>query len=81
MKPRPLTLMGDTFTKIILDKAVRAKLIFTAPPVEPVPGSFFNSAMRRPGYTVLGNGKLSKTLGHDLGSWRGGLRKMLARMK
>jgi dTDP-4-dehydrorhamnose reductase len=69
------------WTKIILEEAVRAKLISTAPPVEPVPGSFFNSAMRRPDYTVLGNGKLSKVLGRNLGSWRGGLRKMLARMK
>jgi len=51
------------------------------PPVEPVTGSFFNSAMRRPDYTVLGNGKLSKVLGRAPVSWRGGLRKMLARMK
>ena len=69
------------WTKVILEEAVRAKLLSTAPPVEPVPGSFFNSAMRRPDYTVLGNEKLSKWLGHDPGSWRGGLRKMLARMK
>lgn len=69
------------WTKIILEEAVRAKLISTAPPVEPVPGAFFNSAMRRPDYTVLGNGKLSKVLGRNPGSWRGGLRKMLARMK
>jgi dTDP-4-dehydrorhamnose reductase len=69
------------WTKIILEEAVRAQLISTAPPVGPVPGSFFNSAIRRPDYTVLGNGKLSKALGRDPGSWRGGLRKMLARMK
>ena len=69
------------WTKIILEEAVRAQLISTAPPVEPVLGSFFNSAMRRPDYTVLSNGKLSKVLGRNLGSWRGGLRKMLARMK
>ena len=69
------------WTKIILEEAVRAQLISTAPPVEPVPGSFFNSAMRRPDYTVLGNEKLSKVLGRNPGSWRGGLRNMLARMK
>ena len=69
------------WTKVILDEAVRAELISAAPPVEPVPGSFFNSAMRRPDYTVLGNEKLSGLLGHNLGSWRGGLRKMLAQMK
>jgi dTDP-4-dehydrorhamnose reductase len=69
------------WAKIILDEAVRAKLISAAPPVEPVLSSFFNSAMRRPDYTVLSNGKLSRQLGRPLGSWRGGLRKMLAQMK
>jgi dTDP-4-dehydrorhamnose reductase len=69
------------WTKIILEEAVRAQLISTAPPVEPVLSSFFNSAMRRPDYTVLDNGKLSELLGREPGSWRGGLRKMLAQMK
>jgi dTDP-4-dehydrorhamnose reductase len=69
------------WTRIILEEAVRAKLISTATPVGPVLGSFFNSAMRRPDYTVLGNEKLSKVLGRNPGSWRGGLRNMLARMK
>ena len=69
------------WTKIILEKAVRAKLISAAPPVEPVLSSFFNSAMRRPDYTVMSNEKLSGLLGRDLGSWRSGLRKMLAQMK
>jgi len=69
------------WTKIILEEAVRAKLIFAATPVELVLSSFFNSAMRRPDYTVLGNAKLSKLLGRELGPWRGGLRKMLAQMK
>jgi dTDP-4-dehydrorhamnose reductase len=69
------------WTKIILEEVVRAKLISAAPPVEPVLGSFFNSTMRRPDYTVMSNEKLSKLLGRDLGSWRGGLRKMLAQMK
>jgi len=69
------------WTKIILDEAVRAKLISAAPPVEPVLSSFFNSAMCRPDYTVMSNKKLSGLLGRNLGSWRGGLRKMLAQMK
>jgi len=64
-----------------LEESVGAKLVSSAPPVEPVLSSFFNSAMRRPDYTVLSNTKLSKLLGHELGSWRGGLRKMLAQMK
>jgi dTDP-4-dehydrorhamnose reductase len=37
--------------------------------------------MRRPDYTVMSNGKLAKQLGRAPGSWRGGLRKMLAQMK
>jgi len=69
------------WAKIILEEAVSAKLLPAAPPVEPVLSSFFSSTMRRPDYTVLSNEKLSKLLGHPLGSWRTGLRKMLARMK
>jgi dTDP-4-dehydrorhamnose reductase len=69
------------WTKIILEEALRAKLISTAPPVGPVLSSFFNSAMRRPDYTVMGNEKLAKLLGHPAGSWRSGLKKMLAQMK
>ncbi len=69
------------WAQIILEEAVRAKLISTAPPVEPVLSSFFNSAMRRPDYTVVCNEKLSKVLGRPLGSWRSGVRKMLARVK
>jgi dTDP-4-dehydrorhamnose reductase len=69
------------WAKIILEEAVRAKLISTAPPVEPVLSSLFSSTMRRPDYTVMSNVKLSRQLGHSLGSWRAGLRKMLAQMK
>jgi dTDP-4-dehydrorhamnose reductase len=69
------------WTKIILEEAVRAKLISTVPPVEPVLCSFFTPTMRRPDYTVMSNEKLSRLLGRNLGSWRGGLRKMLAQMK
>jgi dTDP-4-dehydrorhamnose reductase len=69
------------WARIILDEAVRAGLISNAPTVEPVLSSFFNSTMRRPDYTVMSNGKLSRQLGQPLGSWRDGLRKMLAQMK
>jgi len=69
------------WAKIILAEAVKAKLIATAPPVAPVLSSFFNSTMRRPDYTVMSNEKLSRQLGRPLGSWRDGLRKMLAQMK
>ena len=68
------------WAKIILAEAVKAKLIATAPPVEPVLSSFFNSTMRRPDYTVMSNGKLSRQLGQPPGSWRDGLRKMLAQL-
>lgn len=69
------------WTKIILEKAARAKLISTMPRVEPVLSSFFNPAMRRPDYTVMSNEKLSRMLGRNLGSWRSGLEKMLAQMR
>ena len=69
------------WAKIILDEAVRAKLLPAAPPVEPVLSSSSGSTMRQPDYTVMSNKKLAKKLGHPAGSWRGGLRKMLARMK
>jgi dTDP-4-dehydrorhamnose reductase len=66
------------WTKIILDEFVRVKLISDAPKVEPVLSSFFNSTMRRPNYTVMSNKKIAGLLGHSIGSWRDGLRKMLA---
>ncbi|MDE3066953.1 MAG: dTDP-4-dehydrorhamnose reductase [Verrucomicrobiota bacterium] len=69
------------WAKIILEEAVQRRLLPAAPPVEPVLSSFFNSAMRRPEYTVLSNRKLSERLGRPAGSWRAGLRKMLARMR
>ena len=69
------------WAKIILDEAVRTGLISSAPAVEPVLSSFFSTTMRRPDYTVMSNEKLSRQLGRPLGSWRAGLRKMLAQMK
>ena len=69
------------WAKSILAEAHHQQLIPTEPPVEPVLSSFFNSTMRRPDYTVMSNEKLSRQLGRNLGSWRSGLRKMLAQMK
>ena len=69
------------WTRIILEEAVRAGLLSNAPPVEPVTTAFFNSTILRPDYTVMSNEKLSRLLGRPLGSWRAGLRKMLAQMK
>ncbi len=60
------------WTKSILEAAVDAQLISTAPPVEPVLCSYFNATMRRPDYTVLSNEKLAGTAGHEPGSWRAG---------
>ena len=68
------------WAKCIVAEACRARLIATAPAVEPVLSAFFNPTMRRPDYTVLSNEKLSRQLGRPLGSWRPGLRKMLAQM-
>jgi dTDP-4-dehydrorhamnose reductase len=69
------------WAKIILKEAVQAKIISTALTVEPVLSSYFNSTMKRPDYTVMSNAKLTRQLGRPLGSWRAGLRKMLAQMK
>jgi dTDP-4-dehydrorhamnose reductase len=69
------------WTLAILAEAVRVGLIPPAPPVEKVTTAFFNSTMRRPNYTVMSNEKLTKLLGRRPGSWRPGLRKMLAQMK
>jgi len=69
------------WTFAILEEAVRVGLLPQAPPVEKVTTAFFNSTMRRPTYTVMSNEKLAKLLGCRPGSWRPGLRKMLAQMK
>ncbi len=68
------------WTEVILEEAMASKVISARPQVEPVLSSFFNAAMRRPDYTVMKNDKLSKQLGRPAGSWREGLRKMLAQM-
>jgi dTDP-4-dehydrorhamnose reductase len=69
------------WTKIILEEAAREKLISDQISLEPVTTDFFKSAMCRPKNSALSNGKLAKFLGQSLGSWRIGLRKMLASMK
>lgn len=66
------------WTKVILEEAVVAGLFSTVPPVEPVLSTFFSSTMKRPDYTVMSNAKLTQCLGRPLGSWRMGLKKMLA---
>ena len=66
------------WTHVILEEAVRAGLCSSALPVEPVTTAFFNCTMRRPAYTVMSNEKLAGLLGRQIGSWRVGLRKMLA---
>ncbi len=69
------------WARCILAEAGHARLITTQPALEPVLSSAFNATMRRPDYTIMSNEKLAKQLGRRPGSWRPGLRKMLAQMK
>ena len=66
------------WTRAILDEAKRLKLVPGNLAVEPVTSDYFKSTMPRPKASILANGKLTGLLGHPLGSWRVGLRKMLA---
>jgi len=66
------------WTVAILEEAKKLNLMSQEIIVEPVTSDFFKSTMRRPKQSVLANGKLTALLGHPLGSWRAGLRKMLA---
>jgi dTDP-4-dehydrorhamnose reductase len=66
------------WTRAILDEAKGVDLVPTTVAVEPVTSDFFKSPMKRPKNSILANGKLAALLGHPLGSWRSGLRKMLA---
>jgi dTDP-4-dehydrorhamnose reductase len=66
------------WTKAILEEAARENLIKGEIFVEPVTSDFFKSPMRRPKNSVLNNDKLARFLNRPLGSWRDGLRKMLA---
>jgi dTDP-4-dehydrorhamnose reductase len=65
------------WTKMIIDEIARVGLPRVA--VEPVTTAWFNPTMRRPTCTVLSNAKLSGFLGRPLGSWKGGLRELLAK--
>ena len=66
------------WTRAILEEAAGLGLISGNIFVEPVTSDFFKSPMRRPKNSILANGKLAALLGGPLGSWRSGLRKMLA---
>lgn len=66
------------WTLAILGIARERGLLAQTPMVEPVTTAYFTSTMRRPGYTVLANGKLAAALGRPCGGWRDGLVKMLA---
>jgi dTDP-4-dehydrorhamnose reductase len=66
------------WTNIILAEAVQAKLIAAAPRVEPVLSSFFSPTMKRADYTVMSNEKMATLIRRAIGSWRHGLKKMLA---
>jgi len=66
------------WTRAILEEMTGLALISDKIAVEPVTSDFFKSPMRRPKNSVLANGKLAALLGRPLGSWRIGLRKMLA---
>lgn len=65
----------------IVEDAALIGILSHVPVVEPVLSSFFSTTMKRPDYTVMSNQKLSQHLGQPAGSWRPGLRKMLAQMK
>jgi dTDP-4-dehydrorhamnose reductase len=66
------------WTRAIIQESARLRLILPETFVEPVTSDFFKSPMKRPKHSVLANDKLTSLLGHPLGSWRAGLRKMLA---
>jgi dTDP-4-dehydrorhamnose reductase len=69
------------WTKAILEEAEGAGLGLPKVDVEPVTTAYFNPSMKRPDFTVLGNAKLSRFLGRQLGSWRPGLRATLEKMR
>jgi dTDP-4-dehydrorhamnose reductase len=66
------------WTREIIEESARLGMILSETFVEPVTSDFFKSPMKRPKQSVLANDKLAALLGHPLGSWRAGLRKMLA---
>jgi len=66
------------WTRAILEEATRLALISDKIALEPVTSDFFKSPMRRPQNSILANDQLAALLDRPLGSWRAGLRKMLA---
>jgi dTDP-4-dehydrorhamnose reductase len=62
----------------ILEEAKRLKMVSEHITVEAVTSDYFKSPTRRPKQSILANGRLTALLGQSLGSWRSGLRKMLA---
>jgi len=66
------------WTRSIVTEAAGMDLIPGHLIVEPVTSDYFKSTMPRPKNSILSNLKLTGTLGHLLGSWHSGLRKMLA---
>lgn len=67
------------WTRVILEEAKQLTMVPAAVSVEPVTSDFFKSTVKRPHTSILANSKLTELLRHPLGSWRAGLRKMLAR--
>jgi dTDP-4-dehydrorhamnose reductase len=65
------------WTRAILAEAKALGLVPETVEVEAVTSDFFKSTMKRPKNSILDNGKLTALLGHPLGSWRVGVRKML----
>ncbi len=66
------------WTRAILKEATRLQLVSDKILVEPVTSDFFKSTMLRPKTSILANGKLAMLLRRPMGSWREGVRKMLA---
>jgi dTDP-4-dehydrorhamnose reductase len=66
------------WTRVIAAEARRAGLLAGDLLIEPVTTDYFPSPIKRPLYSVLDNAKLTRQLGHPLGSWRAGLRETLA---
>jgi dTDP-4-dehydrorhamnose reductase len=68
------------WTRAILEEAKGLGLVPATIAVEPVTSDFFKSPMKRPKNSILANDKLAALLGHPLGSWRVGVRRMLVGM-
>jgi len=49
--------------------------------VKPVPQNYFNPVAQRPGYSVMSNVHLAKTLGIDIPTWQQGVERYVKRLK